>query len=311
MEANRGAIENVAMLDLTSMRTVEDLEGIASIANVALVLVPESLAGALARIPMKNVASLVPVPDGAEVKVHTGAVVLGGEALANPGGDNVVLVVTGTLALSSPVEKVTYRQVIVTGMVLAPYGSEGALGAGLTRVTGSVQYYRHVDGQRFRTMSGQTKLSGGALANPKGDPSDILFLIGQTVITSPVDEVGFQHVIAAGQLMAPKESELTLSSVLTCEGQLIWYEGRPRLFLGAERFGRGFFELLDGPLALLLIGRFEIDDDVPPELLREKVSEITLIGKLRTSAPLIPMLQFLVTEKQGTITTELDDGDEG
>ena len=310
MEAHRGAIENVAMLDLTSMRTAEELEGIASIANVALVLVPESLAGVLARIPTKNVASVVPVPDGAEVKVHTGAVVLGGEALANPGGDNVVLVVTGTLALSSPVEEVTYRQVIVTGMVLAPHGSEGALGAGLTRVTGSVQYYRHVEGQRFRTMSGQTKLSGDALANPKGDPSDILFLIGQTVITSPVDEVGFQHVVAAGQLMAPKESELALSSVLTCEGQLIWYEGRPRLFLGAERFRRAFFELFDEPVALLLIGRFEIDDDVPPELLREKVSEITLIGKLRASAPLIPMLQFLVTEKQGTITTEQDDGDE-
>jgi hypothetical protein len=305
-----GPIENVAVLDLTSVRDPEDLGGITSISNVALVLVPESLAGALTRIPTRNVASIVPIPDGAEVRLHTGAVVLGGDALADPSAEDVVLVVTGTLALSSPVHAVTFRKVIVTGMVLAPYGSETALGAGLTRITGSVQYYRHVEGQRFRTMSGQTELSGESLANTGGDPSDLLFLIGQTTITSPIAEVGYQHVIAAGQLFAPRESEAVLAPVLTNEGQLIWYDGRPRFFTGKDTFGRGFFELLDEPLALMLVGRFTLEDDIPPTLLREKISTITLVGKLIAPKELLPVLQLLTTQKHGTITTERDDGDD-
>jgi hypothetical protein len=305
-----GPIENMAVLDLTSVRDPDDLEGITSIANVAVVLVPESLAGALTRIPTRNVASIVPIPDGAEVRLHTGAVVLGGDALADPAGEDVVLIVTGTLALSSPVQAVSFRKVIVTGMVLAPHGSEGALGAGLTRVTGSVQYYRHVEGQRFRTMSGQTELSGESLANRAGDPADLLFLIGQTTITSPIEEVGYQHVVAAGQLLAPRESEGVLAPVLTHEGQLVWYDGRPRFFSGRDTFARGFFELLDEPLALVLVGSFTIAGDVPPTLLREKISAITLVGKLVAPEPLLPVLQLLTTQKHGTITTEQGDGDD-
>jgi hypothetical protein len=60
-----GVVENVAVLDLLSMRTADELAAIARIQNVAVVLVPESLTGALARIPTSNVASIVPVPDGA------------------------------------------------------------------------------------------------------------------------------------------------------------------------------------------------------------------------------------------------------
>lgn len=306
-----GVIEDVALLDLTGMRTVEEVQGIARIHNVALVLVPQSLAGALVAVPTSNVASIVPVPDGAEVRVHTGAVVLGGDALADPGGDDVVLVVTGTLAVSSPVREVGYRQIIVTGMVLAPHGSEAALASGLTRVTGSVQYYRHVEGQRFQTLSGVQSLAGDVLANPNGDPADILFLIGQTTITSPVREVGYQQVLAAGQLLAPRDSQVALAGVLTMEGQLVWYGGRPRFFTGTDRFTRDFFELQDERLDLALIGRFSIADDVPPTLLREKVGEITLLGTIVAPEPLLGVLQVLVTEKHGAITTEQGDGDHG
>ena len=307
-EEQTGVMRNMAVLDLTGMSSADELASIARIESISLVLVPESLSGALARIPMKDVASVVPVPDGADVRVHTGSAVFGGEALADPGGDNVVLVVTGTLALTSPVEKVGYRQVIVTGMVLAPHGSEGALAAGLTKVTGSVQYYDHVEGQRFRNLSGQTKVSGEVLANRGGNPSDVLFLTGQTIITGPTSEVGFQNIVAAGQLIAPRESEVELMSALTMQGQLVWYDGQPRFFSGRESFGRAFFELLDEPMSMVLFGSFTIDDDVPPELLREKVGDITLIGRLVASKEVLPVLQLLVTEKHGTITTEQDAG---
>jgi hypothetical protein len=303
-----GAVRNVAVLDLTGMRSPEELAEITSIDKVALVLVPESLAGALAGIPTSNVASVVPVPDGADVKLHTGSVVMGGDALARPGGDNVVLVVTGTLALSSPVEEVAFRRVIVTGMVLAPYGSEAALGAGLTRVTGSVQYYHHAEGQQFRTFSGQTRLSGDSLANAGGNPADILFLTGQAIVTGPVQELGYQRIVAAGQVLAPRDSEAVLAPALTAQGQLVWYSGNPRFFVGKEHFSRDFFELIDEPLALALVGRFTIDEDVPPALLRDTISDITLVGKVIAPKRLAAVLQLLTTEKYGTITVGPDDG---
>jgi hypothetical protein len=304
----RGAIKGVPLLDLTGVRSPEELAEIASIDKVALILVPESLAGALARIPTSRVASIVPVPDGADVQVHTGSVIMGGEALASPRGDNAVLIVTGALVLSSPVREVTFRQVVVTGMVLAPYGSEAALGAGLTRVTGSVQYYRHVEGQRFRSFTGQTQLSGETLQNAGGDPADILFLAGQTVVTGPVPAVGFQHVVAAGQLLAPREAEAELAPVLTVEGQLVWYPGRPRFFMGEDHFARDFLELLDEPLSIALVGRFTIDEDVSPDLLRTKIANIILVGAISAPRSVVGVLQLLTTDKHGTITVAPDEG---
>jgi hypothetical protein len=125
-----GEINDVALLDLTPLRSAEELAGITRISDVAIMLVPESLMAAAVGIPMDDVAMVVPVPDGVEVRVHTGALVMGGEALAGPGVEHATLLVTGTLILTSPVHKVAYRQIIVMGLVLAPYGSESALGPG-------------------------------------------------------------------------------------------------------------------------------------------------------------------------------------
>jgi hypothetical protein len=308
-QPRQGEVSDIAILDLTGMRTPEDLAGITRIHDVALILVPESLAGALARIPTHDVASVVPVPEGSDVAVHAGAIVLGGEALANPPSDDAVLVVTGSLALSSPVREVRYRRVVVTGMVLAPYGSEAALGAGLSRLTGSIQYYEHVEGQRFRTLSGQTRISGTTLANAGGNPADILFLSGQTIITSPPEQVGFQHVVAAGQLVAPREAEAVLAPVLTIEGQLVWYSGNPRFLVGREHVNRDFLELVEEPLSLAIVGVCRFDDDVPPALLREKVAGITLAGKIVARTELHGVLQLLTVDKHGVITADTDDGE--
>ncbi len=77
-----GVIEDVDTLDLTSMTSAEDLAGITRISDVAIVLVPESLMPAAVGIPMDDVAMVIPVPDGVEVRRHTGSLVMGGEALA-------------------------------------------------------------------------------------------------------------------------------------------------------------------------------------------------------------------------------------
>jgi hypothetical protein len=303
----QGVISDVAMLDLTPLRSVEDLAGITRLEDVAIVLVPESLLSAVVAIPMDDVAMVVPVPDGVQVHNHTGALVMGGEALAGPQAENAILVVTGTLVLTSPVPKVAYRQVIVIGLVLAPQGSESALGAGLTRVTGSVDDYPHAENQDVKVSTGQLRADGEFLANPTGGPDDILVVAGQLIVTGPVARVGYRRIVVAGQLLAPQAAQAVLGPALVIKGQLAWYSGQPRIFVGNETLGRSFFALLDRPLSLALVGRFEIDPEVSPELLRAKIQDITLVGKLVAPRQLVGALQLLTSEKIGTITVARND----
>ena len=198
-----GVISDVSLLDLTPLSSAEELAAITRISDVAIVLVPESLMPAVAGIPMDDVAMVVPVPDGVEVRVHTGALTMGGDALAAPGTENAAMIVTGTLILTSPVQKVAYRQIIVMGLVLAPHGSESALGAGLTRVTGAVDYFPYAEGQEVKVSTGQLQVGGEVLANPTGGPDDVLVVAGQLVVTGPVAKVGFRRVVVAGQVVAP------------------------------------------------------------------------------------------------------------
>jgi hypothetical protein len=214
-----GTIQDVGILDLTGMKSPEELAGIQTIQDVGVILVPEPLMQALTRIKVQDIGSTIAIPEGENVRVHTGQVKLTGEALASPVGDDEVLVVAGQLHITTPVSQVGFGKLIVVGQIFAPRGSEDALATGITQLIGQVIYY------------------------PEG----------------------------------------------------------ARFFYGKDWFGKAFFEFLDGPTALVLVGKFTVDREVPVELLREKVSEIVLVGKLQTSRELAPILQILTTEKQGEI----------
>lgn len=301
-DARTGVVEGVPLLDLSRITSEDDLDFLSAIERVAVVVVPEHLVAALHRIPMHKVASIVAVPQGANVRVHTGSLMLGGEGLADPGGDNEVLVVTGALMVTSPVTSVGYRRIVVTGLVLAPRGSESALGSGLTSVTGGVVYYRYAEGQELRQYSGTVKVSGATLANQGGSSDDVLVVAGQLIVTGPVTEVGYQQIIIAGQLLAPRDSEAVIAPALMVQGQVAWYTGDPRFLLGDETYGRAFFEMLDGPRELVIVGDVTIEDDgLTPELLRERISDLTLVGRLTAPKALVPAFQVLATEKLGEI----------
>jgi hypothetical protein len=60
------------LLDLTGANAEQALAGITRIENVATILVSESLLARLSTIPMEHVATTVPVPDGAHVRVFSG-----------------------------------------------------------------------------------------------------------------------------------------------------------------------------------------------------------------------------------------------
>ena len=222
-----GAISNVGVLDLTGMKSTEELAGIGSISRLGIVLVPETLMSGLLAVPMEKVGATVPVPAGENVKLVTGQMKTTGEALASAGREEDVLVVAGQLLVTTPVERVGYGEMIVAGQVYAPQGSEGALTAGISRLI----------------------------------------------------------------------------------GQVFYYSGKPRFFVGSERFGKGFFEVLEGPMAMILVGDFAIERGVPADLLKEKVTQILLAGNLQAPQELLPLVQVLMVEKAGSISA-LEEGDE-
>jgi len=293
-------IRHVALLDLTGAQAAAALDGVTHISHVAAILVPESLLPKLSTIALDHVAATVPVPDGVRARVMAGQVVLGGDALADNTED--MLVIAGQLVITSQIKHVGFKGgLVVLGQVIAPAGSEAALGAGLTRLSGQAVYYPYVDGGTTRLLTGAS-ISGEALANVNGQPSDVLLATGQLVITSPIQRLGYQQITAIGHLVVPATTDPDmLSGMTSVTGQIATYTAPPRVFDGSDHFSAGFFELFEQPITLVLEGKYSFDEDVAPELLRRSVAAIVLDGKIRAARRLVPMLQVLCIARDGKI----------
>jgi len=156
-------------------------------------------------------------------------------------------------------------------------------------------------------MAGQVKLSSAMLANPAGQPEDILIAAGQVVVTGPVSAVNFAQVIVAGQFVAPQASRDLLEPRVQAHGQVAWYRGdEARLIMDDIRLGPNFFRLLDHTVSLVVLADLVIEPGVTEAALREKVTDIVLFGDLTAPAELVPVLQVLAADAYGTIRA--DDG---
>jgi hypothetical protein len=295
-------IDGEAVVDFSHLTSPEQLAAVSRIERVGAVVVPESLAAAYAAIPSSGVGGTVYVPDDANVRVHVGPLVVGGDGL---GAAEDVLVVVGMLIIISPVTVgVLPRRVSVVGSVLAPRGSEHALGPVLGGGVGSVIYYRPAEAQDLKVLTGQVKLSGAMLANPAGQPDDVLLAAGQVTVTGPVTSVGFAQVIVAGQFIAPAADRDVLEPRVQAQGQVSWYKSDdPRLIFEDMRIGPDFFRLLDHPVSLILLGDVSIAPEVTEDMVREKVTDIILFGDISAPAELVPVLQVLATDTFGAIRT--------
>ena len=189
-------------------------------------------------------------------------------------------------------KKTNRRQVLQLG---------AALGSGLRRMTGKLVYYPYTEGARVRVLS-SSAVSGEALANTSGEPTDVLLASGSVVITSPIEQLGFRQVIAFGPLVVPKDTDpALLGRLTTMNGQIVQYTAPPRVFNGKDHFSAAFFELFDEPITLVLDGKFNFDADIEPGLLRQKVAGIVLHGKVVAPRRLVPMLQMLCIVREGKI----------
>lgn len=292
-------IKDQPVVDFSHLKSPEDLAAISRIEDVAMVIVPESLAAAYAAIPSSDIASTVYVPDGVNVRTHTGMLVVGGDGI---GSADDVLIVVGMLVITTPVTSPVPRRIHVIGSVLAPRGSEQLLGQALAGGTGGVTYYQYTDGQEVKLVSGQSRLSGAMLANPAGRPDDILIAAGQVVVTGEVATVGYRTVIIAGQVAAPAAGRDVIEPAVQIQGQAGWYEGgAPRIFNGDATLGADFFRLLDHPVSLVVFGDLTIAAGVSEATMREKITGITVFGDAVAPPELMGILQVLATDVFGDI----------
>jgi hypothetical protein len=297
-----------AVVDLSHFTEPEQLAVFSRIEKAAVVIVPETLAAAYAAIPTAKVASTLYVPSGVHVRVQTGLMVVGGDGLGAP---DDVLVVIGMLIITSPVTGSVPKRLHVVGSVLAPRGSEQVLGQSLAGGTGAVTYYTHAEGQEVKVLSGQVRLSPALLANPAGQPDDILVVAGQVVVTGQVTSVGYRTAIIAGQLAAPTASRDVLEPTIQVQGQVIWYEGaNPRVYNGDARLGPDFFRLLDAPTALVVLGDLIIEEGVTEAALREKFDGLAVFGDVIAPAELIGAVQIAATDVLGDIKASDRAGEE-
>jgi hypothetical protein len=168
-------------------------------------------------------------------------------------------------------------------------------------MTGKITYYPYTEGAKIRVLSSGA-VSGEALANASGEPTDVLLATGQLVVTSPIRRLGFQQIITLGPLVVPKDIDSgMLDRFTTVNGQIVFYTAPPRVFDGKDHFSAAFFELFDEPITLVLDGKYTFDEDIEPALLRQKVAAIVLDGKLVAPRRLVPMLQMLCIVRDGKI----------
>ncbi|MGI8912272.1 MAG: hypothetical protein ACR2JY_00540 [Chloroflexota bacterium] len=152
----QGEIRAVGILDLTSVSAAEDFDGITAIRDVGLILVRESMAGRLGRVAMSAVGATVTVPDGNNVKIHTGVTELSGQALSAPGHEDDVLVLAGPVIITGAVEQVTYKALIINGVLVAPKESQSVLSGSISRLNGVAAYY---SGSTPRVFTGSDHFS--------------------------------------------------------------------------------------------------------------------------------------------------------
>jgi hypothetical protein len=303
MTGERGVIEEQGVLDLSHLTSADELAAITRISEVGVVVLPESLAGAYAAIPVSEVGATVFVPDRLKARVHVGPLVVGGDGI---GTADEMLVVVGVLVVTGQVSGELPGRISVVGSVFAPRGSEAVLGRVFGGGFGTVTYYRWPDGQdggpHVKVLSGQVQLTGAALANRTGEPSDILIAAGQVVVTGEVGPIGYHQIFVAGQMLAPEAAQGELETRTETQGQTVWYRSAdPRIFYDAVELGPDYFRLLDHPISLITLGDLTIGSGVTIDLLRENVADLVVLGDVRAPAEAVPAVQVLATAILGQI----------
>ncbi|NLN27615.1 MAG: hypothetical protein GX161_05290 [Firmicutes bacterium] len=210
--------------------------------------------------------------------------------------------------VTDPEELAAIEQITNVGVVLVPEELAGAIAKVAIRNVGQV--VKVPAGRRVSVRSGIVQLSGTVLENRDGDPTDVLVLVGQIVITGVPQRVGYE-LIVSGILVVPREAEDVISRATTqFAGQMFAYTGaNVRVFTSKVTLDREFLELLPEGTALLMMDDATFEPDVTKELLQSKVTDILHMGALHVPKHLRAVVQVLASTSFGDLIVQSAGGD--
>lgn len=150
----QGKITHLNLLDLRHLRSIDELANITEISHVGTILISDQLEGSINSIPMHHVGSIVTIPSDIKVKILTGDLKLRGDFLENVNGDSdETLLIAGGLMITSPIEKIGYTSLILTGEIFAPIECEHILTSSISQFYGDLYFYENEP----RIFSGQDR----------------------------------------------------------------------------------------------------------------------------------------------------------
>jgi len=298
-----GVIHDVGLLDLRSAKDAERLKGIKAIRDVGTIIISETLQSMLAGIAISDVGMVVPVPEGANVSVQVGQLRMSGEALAEPAEDTI-LVLVGQILITSPVRKVGYREIRMMGQILAPRGSEAALAAKVSNITGQIVYYPWTGPEQdLRVLVGDNTLDADFLEQLAGPT--VLIIVGNAKfaedITPEALKVKVPGMLLVGNVAVPRTLRGVVQALSERVGNLMVYPPGARFFSGDDTLVAEDFEYMPESSAMAITGELTFAKDVTPDLVKAKVRDIALTGVLRAPKRLLPLLRSLISEKTGTL----------
>ncbi len=157
-------------------------------------------------------------------------------------------------------------------------------------------------GEKYKIRTGQITLSANFLAS--GEEDTLLILSGQIILKEPPAKIGFKGLHIHGQLIAPENSKDVLDQAIErFSGQILYYQGKnPKTLTGDQSFTRKFFELIEEPVTLILVGDSRIEGSIPDDLLRQKIADLIIVGELKAEEEVVPVLQLLSSSVTGEIS---------
>jgi hypothetical protein len=138
--------------------------------------------------------------------------------------------------------------------------------------------------ENARLLSGQETIGKDAFSDHENPATYVIS--GQVLFASdiPEDDIrnGLKELNASGQLVVPKHlAGLLQTKMVEMSGQILEYEGSPKILMGKQSITSGYLEGLEDGTELLVFGRVDFPDVIPNELIHKKLRRIQIMGRLR------------------------------
>lgn len=280
-------LRNMAVCDLRGYNTLEAMQSIQSISDVAMLVVPkdmdDAVRSAYVKIKTENIAAVVEAKSDADVHIYNGDIHLSDADLPN---EDAVYLVNGIVWLY-PLSEGKHVSVIVNGKLFNDVHNKDKVN--LVSVNGIV---KEVDFDNSQIVPSNTFLGA-----EKFTDTDKQYMCDGAMLIGEVPTTACGKVIADTVFAHPsvQKSQILLDTkdvIYTDTPENILVKTTlPELYIGKE-----LLESVEGKLFVSTVSTVRIGKDVSPELLREKVLALHQISTLYVPKKDFEVVQLLTQQ---------------